>query len=231
MLKYGTYILALILSLSICLPVFAAPRFSDIAGHWCEPEINQATDLGFLDGYPDGTMRPDNKVTRAEFLKMVVAAYKLQTAQMPSDNVPLIDVSGHWVLQYLIAALNRGIVEPSEYTEGKYEPDRYITRDEAAAYTIRALGLNAVARARDPNSALFSDMATVNRLYGGGVPLCAELGILKGYEDGTIRGNRTLTRASRYTKGGAGHGAESCGTARALFDATNVTSFHVSNSK
>jgi len=152
-------------------------------------------------------------------------------ASRSSTIFSLVDVSGHWALQYLIAALNRGIVEPSEYAERKYEPDRYITRDEAAAYVVRALGLNAVARTTDPNSAPFSDMATVNRLYGGDVTLCAKLGILKGYEDGTIRGNRTLTRASRYTKGGAVHGAESCGTARALFDATNVTSLHLSNSK
>lgn len=173
----------------------AAPRFPDIVGHWCEGEVAQAQDLGFIDGYPDGTMRPDNKVTRAEFLKMVVAANKFRLGDTRDPNIPFDDVLGHWFLPYLGTGVGKGIVIPTESPDRKYRPDNPITRDEAAAYVIRSLGLSDVARTKDPNTAPFKDMGTVNGYYLGDVTLCAEMGILKGYEDGTVRGDRTLTRA------------------------------------
>jgi len=196
-LKKGISVfLAVILSLSVaCLPVSAAPPFKDIAGHWCEKEVGQASDLGFIDGYPDGTMRPDNKVTRAEFLKMVVAGNKMPLADARGHDIPFDDVLGHWFLPYLGTGVGHGIIRPAEYTGRRYQPDSHITRDEAAAYVVRALGLSEEADAKDPAEAPFSDMTSVRDVYRGPVALCAELGILKGYEDGTIRGNRTLTRA------------------------------------
>lgn len=193
--RAAALVISAVMVFTLLAPAYAAPRFPDIAGHWCEKEVGQASDLGFIDGYPDGTMRPDNTVTRAEFLKMVVAANKFRLGDTRDPNIPFDDVLGHWCLPYLGTGVGKGIVVPTEYPDRKYRPDGPITRDEAAAYVIRSLGLSDVARAKDPNTAPFRDMGTVKGYYLGDVTLCAEIGVLKGYEDGTVRGDRTLTRA------------------------------------
>lgn len=46
-------------------------RFSDIAGHWAKSDILAAAKMGFIDGYPDGTFRPDNNITRAEAVRII----------------------------------------------------------------------------------------------------------------------------------------------------------------
>ena len=45
--------------------------FSDISGHWAEAEIERAATLGWINGYPDVTFRPDNAITRAEAMTMI----------------------------------------------------------------------------------------------------------------------------------------------------------------
>ncbi|MDR1572461.1 MAG: S-layer homology domain-containing protein [Clostridiales Family XIII bacterium] len=49
----------------------ASPEFSDVAGHWAEPAIRSAARIGWAEGYPDGSFRPESRVTRAEFVAVV----------------------------------------------------------------------------------------------------------------------------------------------------------------
>jgi hypothetical protein len=51
--------------------------FSDIAGHWAEEWIEDMYDEGITSGYPDGTYRPENHVTRAEMAVFLVNAFSL----------------------------------------------------------------------------------------------------------------------------------------------------------
>ncbi|KUG02360.1 filamentous hemeagglutinin family outer membrane protein [hydrocarbon metagenome] len=53
------------------LTPFEANSFSDIAGHWANKYINSAAQKGWVNGYPDGTFRPDQAITRAEFMTLV----------------------------------------------------------------------------------------------------------------------------------------------------------------
>ncbi|MGB9866537.1 MAG: S-layer homology domain-containing protein [Bacillota bacterium] len=196
-------LVAVLVSVSCRAPGAAgARRFPDVAGHWCEAEIEEASALGFVEGYPDGKMWPDAKVTRAEFLKMVVAAFGFEP--YGRSLWPFADVAQHWCARYLDAALEAKVVRPSEYVSDpgprtddfvageagpRYYPDGFITRDEAAAYTVRALGVSG------PAAAPFRDMGTVRDTWQDEVALCSQLGVLKGYGDGTVRCNRALTRA------------------------------------
>lgn len=52
--------------------------FSDIKGHWAEETIIKFKDKNIISGYPDGTFKPDNSVTRAEFAKIIALAFGLQ---------------------------------------------------------------------------------------------------------------------------------------------------------
>ncbi len=58
---------------------YAPKFFTDISGHWAEEQIRSIAGRGIIDGYPDGTFKPDAKVTRAEFAKIISVAFNLQT--------------------------------------------------------------------------------------------------------------------------------------------------------
>ena len=49
--------------------------FSDLEGHWAKDTVEQLADEGVISGFEDGTFRPDQSVTRAEFTKMIVQAF------------------------------------------------------------------------------------------------------------------------------------------------------------
>lgn len=72
--------------------------FVDISGHWAEDTIVKWKEKGIVSGYPDGTFKPDNAVTRAELTKILVSAFNLQK----EENIFYSDVSEKdWYYPYL----------------------------------------------------------------------------------------------------------------------------------
>lgn len=165
--------------------------FPDVRGHWAEREVLQGVLLGFLHGYPDGLFRPDDLVSRAEFVKMVAVAFKLERG---FGRAVFEDCRATWFEPYLVAACSDGVVVPEEYGI-LYHPDEPIPRAEAAAYLVRALGRGASASLRKPSECPFSDMGKAPALWRGAVVEAYLLGILKGYPDGTARGQAGSSRA------------------------------------
>lgn len=77
-------------------------HFNDITGHWAENTINKWADKGIVSGYPDGTFKPDNPVTRAELSKILTLAFDLQPSEYVFDKR---EVNGNeWYYNYLICA-------------------------------------------------------------------------------------------------------------------------------
>lgn len=116
-----------------------AAAFRDVdAGHWAFAALDRAVKAGVLEGYPDGTLRPDQPVTRAE-----VAALFQRLAQMPptkrppgSQQPPFKDVpGGYWAADSVAALKQAGWIDG--VTAEKFEPERSITRAEAAALINR----------------------------------------------------------------------------------------------
>lgn len=72
--------------------------FTDISGHWAEETIDKWKERGVITGYPDGTFKPDNPVTRAELAKIITLAFDLQeTGSLEYDDID----SSAWYYQYL----------------------------------------------------------------------------------------------------------------------------------
>ncbi|UQZ86658.1 Cellulosome-anchoring protein precursor [Paenibacillus konkukensis] len=106
----------------------AAPALSDVNGHWAKDQIEFALKDGFVDGYPDGTFRPDQNVSRVEFLKLVVDALKFKKQ----------DAAGEWFQPYVKTAEVNGIHQTGEFAADQLnEP---ITREEMARIAVRATG-------------------------------------------------------------------------------------------
>lgn len=81
----------------ICSTVAFAHPFSDVGGHWAEAEIEKGFTNNAINGDPDGKFRPDDNITRAEFLKMLTAGIcKRLGVEIPAE----FDGNMHWSLKY-----------------------------------------------------------------------------------------------------------------------------------
>ncbi|MBQ3553736.1 MAG: peptidylprolyl isomerase [Clostridia bacterium] len=106
MKKFISVLLTFILLFSVSLPVFAHD-FTDIAGHWAEPEISAAFSAGIVKGDGNGQFRPNDTITRAEFFKMLIAALLEPTDDLLSEAKTAADSAGiaHWFAPYNIIAI------------------------------------------------------------------------------------------------------------------------------
>ncbi len=163
--------------------------FTDIAGHWAERSILEAVLKGLVEGYPDGTFRPDHPVTRAEFVVMLVGAAGLEgegTASAFTDSERI----GWWAKRAVDLAVRAGII--TGYEDGSFRPDSPITRAEMAVTIAHALESQI-----DMNAAVtgFADDMDIPGWAKGAVEAIRKLGIVSGRGHNQFVPNDTATRA------------------------------------
>ncbi|TBL81869.1 N-acetylmuramoyl-L-alanine amidase [Paenibacillus thalictri] len=114
------------------------PSYSDLKnGHWAFALLQQAAAAGIIDGYADGTIRPDQPVTRSE--AAVLLARLMEPKAAWDGATPFADVGPrHWAAKAIYTLRQAGIVDG--VTNGSFMPDKSITRGEAAALLNRAAG-------------------------------------------------------------------------------------------
>jgi len=118
---------AKIICLAAGLPVTGgSASFSDTSGHWAAGYIEAAKTAGLIGGYPDGTFRPNNLITRAEIAKLVVLGAGFATA----SGAGFSDIATNWAKDYIMTASNNGIV--NGYSDGTFRPNNSATRAEAS---------------------------------------------------------------------------------------------------
>ena len=199
----------------LAAPVNGEKGLSDLEGHWAQKEVEAAVASGWVDGYPDGSFKPEKSITRAEFTKMLLDAIHLTpdsetVAWMkenaltddiwgnPTEYTPkLYDMSGHWLTSqgWLDAALYSGMVVPDDYNGKNFRPEKAIARYEIALMTDRALGLVYPASQPVEGELPFTDKEEILDWMKGYVHEAVQAGILEGYPDNTFRPNQTSTRA------------------------------------
>lgn len=146
----GALIAALLLPAAMAAP--SESSFPDTQGHWAQEQIEAAVRSGLVNGYPDGTFRPDATVTRAEFVKMLLDAEDIYPnswatqwlkKQNETNQGPLNDMKNHWLTKAELtdAALATGIVVADDYYKHNFQPEQAIARYEIALMADRALGL------------------------------------------------------------------------------------------
>jgi hypothetical protein len=109
----------------------ATTPFSDVdPAHWGANAITHAVSKGYVDGYTNGTFKPDASVTRVEFVKMLVSAMALETKV----------TSGKWYTEYIDAASNTGIYASADFNNTEAAWTKVITRQEMARFAARAIG-------------------------------------------------------------------------------------------
>lgn len=122
-------------------------NFSDVSsGAWYYDAVQMCAKAGIVAGYPDGSFKPDQAVTRAEFFKMVAMLYS-DTLNAPITGGIFKDINGHWAEKYINLLQKLGIVKGDN---GSARPNDNLTRGETAAVMNRILG-------RVVNNSSFSD--------------------------------------------------------------------------
>ncbi|MBE7381087.1 MAG: S-layer homology domain-containing protein [Leptolyngbya sp. SIO1E4] len=113
-------------------------QFSDMASHWAGPFVDGLAQAGAIAGFEDGTFRPQQRVTRAEFAAFVLASFP----DRPEKNPPVQfkDVSrGFWASAALSKAHATGFL--TGYPNGTMRPNEPITRIQAIVAVANGLGL------------------------------------------------------------------------------------------
>ena len=113
--------------------------YSDVAPDaWYNNAVSTLSNMGILDGYLDGTFRPDAPITRSEFTKIAVSFFDYAAEEYSYEGW-FSDVQGReWFVEYLTAAIEYGLIEGMP--DGTFRPLDNITRAEAATIVNRTLG-------------------------------------------------------------------------------------------
>ncbi len=159
--------------------------------HFAAREITQATDINVMEGYPDGTFRPDDPVKRCEFIKMLIGLATNRTFDFGSVN----STYDTWYGPYVTVAEMQEIIGKNQYTEK--ELDEPITRLEM----ILMLAKTQIKMKGIPQSQLgklvYTDIGDLTQDEKDLVLHAAQYDLLEGMKDGSItllEPHKNLTR-------------------------------------
>ncbi|WP_135551724.1 YbhB/YbcL family Raf kinase inhibitor-like protein [Paenibacillus cymbidii] len=160
--------------------------FADVSGHWAEKTIDRWANKGLIDGYEEAAFRPDLPVSRGEWMALVNRSFGYGAAA----DVGFADLkAGDWAYEDVRKAVKAGYAEG--YEDGTIRWNQPVNRQEAAVMLARLLRLDGAAEA----VADYADAADVAAWSAGAVGAAARSGMMEGYEDGSYRPTRAITRA------------------------------------
>ena len=151
--------------------------------------LNKEIHFNYVIGYTDGTIRPNNDISRAEvatiFFRLLTDEARTQYDKTTSSFSDIKD--GAWCCRAVSTLTNMGIIKG--YTDGSFQPNKSITRAELATIIARFAKL-------DVNTKTFSD---INGHWAQkSIELAAGNGWINGYTDGTFRPNKSIIRAETF---------------------------------
>ncbi len=171
------------------VPVVPAPasRFNDAPeSHWAYEYIEKMASANVLNGY-NGAFRPDDDITRAEFVKVLCSAFGIEA----KGEVSFTDVSSDsWYAPYVNALASNDIAKGDE---GMFRPDDKISRQDAAVLIERVLkhvGINLA-----DGEITFTDADAMSDYAKNAIASLAKAGVINGMEDGSYAPINNITRA------------------------------------
>lgn len=171
----------------ILLEIETDNLFIDTYGHWAEHKISDAYEKNLVSGESRTRFVPERKITRAEFVTMLVRAAEMRPKTY--EDV-FYDVNAEeWYARYMQPAYEAGIIK-----EVYARPNDFITREEMCDMVVSAYERNCKANVFElsfDDIANISDKVSVSKAFG--------LGVIRGYDDNTFRPQNGLTRAEAVT--------------------------------
>lgn len=165
----------------------ASIGFKDIDGHWASQDIYDFIDKGYINGYVDNTFRPNNSITRAEFVKIANGVYGFSEV----GEIKFTDVAKDaWYAKEVAIAVKAGYINGK--SDSIFDPNAPITRQEAAKIISVIKGCYDTDYNRLES---FNDKSAVSSWAMPYVEGVIEAGYMGGYSDHTFRSNQSITRA------------------------------------
>lgn len=157
--------------------------FADTQEHWAAKPIHTFIQLQLINGYQDGTFKPNHSITRAEFATILNRTFDIQSG---NANTALKDIEGHWAKEQITNLVATGIIKG--YGDDRFKPNQTITRQEMVVMLSRIVDLDHLAK--DQEKGRFNDLK--------GSYAASE--VIAGAQAGIIQGNGT---GNFYPKNGA----------------------------
>ena len=169
---------------------FAATTFSDIEGHWAKTVVEEMAVKGVLNGFEDGTFRPDESVTREQFAKILVETLKIAGN---TTNIKFVDIEeDRWSKDYIYRA-SRYLTGYENNGKYFFRPTEASVREDVAVAVVQAEGL----QTEKPDYTLlnqFSDSGEISEGIKKYVAIAVKNEIMRG-KDGYFDPQGNLTRA------------------------------------
>lgn len=168
--------------------------FEDIKGHWCEDNIVSLFKSGIVKGKSDTEFEPESGITRAEFLALLMRSAGLKGNKYAGA---FSDVGADdWFARLAQAAKNKKFFADEMTEDGRMQPEKPITREEAAYAATAILEYKNITL--DTKEDNFADSSAVSDWAAENVEKAAGAGIIEG-ENGSFRPGDGLTRAEACT--------------------------------
>jgi len=192
-------LLALALPLGLSVTAGAA-SFSDLEGHWARSYIENLAELGYINGYSDGTVQPEGKITTCEALALLARLYPLSDAALGfiHDDYGTfvennIDPTLKWAYDEIEVCLASGILSEKELKNLRLTAP--IGKETLAVLLVRALRLTKEANAIDPDLLTFADAEDITEQYRGHIAVLADIGVVTGDNQNNFLPRSSVTRA------------------------------------
>lgn len=175
-----------------------AAGFSDLTSeHWAYKNVTNLVENGVINGYPDGTYRPENTITRGEFFKLMMTAAEGEELFIIPNMV-----AQKWTDSYMHYAENEGLMMDGTSIENVDDP---ITRLEMVVVLSKtAVKKNIRKRFFDGEqdtlqTVTFNDISELSEIDQIYIKNATDLGLINGYTDGSFKPNGYMTRAEVAT--------------------------------
>ncbi|MCR1848947.1 S-layer homology domain-containing protein [Paraclostridium sordellii] len=185
----STFALGMILSTT--LSVYADKKVKDIDGHWANKQISKFIENSYANGYEDNTFKPDNQITRAEFVKLVNKYFGFNDKGVSKFK----DINQKdWYYNDVCIAIKAGYI--NGYEDKTFRPDNPITREEASKIIV------SIKKQQDntyDKLDTFPDKNLVSNWAKPYIEGAIENGYLKGDTLKNLRPTSRITRAESVT--------------------------------
>lgn len=151
------------------------------------------THIGYINGYPDGSVRPDGKISREEVAAILyrITNHQYEKPFIATGEVfPDVEIN-RWSVDEIEYMSDKDVIKG--YPDGEFKPAKQLSRAEFAALISRFVGTKET-NTQNP----FADLEESHWAYNEIIAL-VKSGLVEGYEDGTFRPDNNITRAEVMT--------------------------------
>ena len=165
--------------------------FTDVSqDHWAYSQIKSFVEKGYINGYGDGTFRPQNPIKRNEFVKIFNKVFGLTN----KSGIEFDDTKDNWAKDEIDIAVTNGVAQG--VGENKFEPEQYITREAATKMLANYMKIE------DENHdkiKKFSDYNQISNWAKDAFEGNIEKGYIQGTDEGKLEPKSNITRSEVVT--------------------------------